>query len=261
MNKNHKFRNFFEKNSENQRKINFLVFHHIEASDAKSAIDLLEFNEVSSHYLIDSKGEIFLLVDDNDIAYHAGISFFSGSESLNKNSIGIELVNSDVENTKFSKIQLDSLLELSKNLISKYKIEQKNIVGHSDIAYYGSDCEEEFTQEIDCLDRKQDPSHMFDWKYMAENGVSIFPAQEYQGNDDILYEIGDKNAEITKIKQKLANFGYKVTFVNDNYDVQMKNLARAFNRRFNPDQYLLNKNVWWNSSSFLLNQLVRRIAG
>ena len=56
--------------------------------------------------------------------------------SLNKDSIGIEIVNQghDINYKKFSKIQLAALVRLSKFLIKKYRINLKNILGHSDIA-------------------------------------------------------------------------------------------------------------------------------
>lgn len=244
--KKYKFSDFFEKNDQNQRNIDFLVFHHIEADSVEVAISLLKEHQVSSHYLIDEDGEVFLLVGDNDIAYHAGVSNFRGVEGLNKNSIGIELLNHDVNHNKFSKVQLDSLVQLSKELMEKYEIKQENIVGHSDIAY----CPKE-----NCLDRKDDPSHMFDWKYMAQNGVGIFPEAAFNGEDEILFEIGDQNDEIAKIKEKLANFGYRLKNIDGEFDIEMKNLCRVFNRRFNPEKSILNKGVWFKSSDFMLGQL------
>ena len=47
--------------------------------------------KVSCHYLIDRKGEILRLVEDNKIAWHAGKSKWKKFINLNKNSIGIEL--------------------------------------------------------------------------------------------------------------------------------------------------------------------------
>ncbi len=249
---NYRFSEFFE---ENQRNIEFLVFHHIEAQDAQEAIDLLKKHQVSSHYLIDDKGQIFLLVNERDIAYHAGVSHFAGFEGLNANSIGIELLNKDVNNHKFNKAQLDSLIKLSQYLIEKYNIEPKHIVGHSDIAYFSQNCDEKFSDQIGCLDRKDDPSHMFDWRYMAQNGVGIFPQEEFIQKDEILFKIGDIGSEICEIKQKLANFGYKIDKIDENFDIEMKNLTRVFNRRFNPRQYLVNPDVWWESSSFLLDKI------
>ena len=56
----------------------------------------------------------------------------------------------------FTKKQIKSLKILSKFLIKKYKINKKNILGHSDIA----------------PDRKKDPGEKFPWKYLAKFKIS-----------------------------------------------------------------------------------------
>ncbi len=52
--------------------------------------------------------------------------------SLNKNSIGIEITNPGHQfgYKQFSKKQINSLINLIKLLIKKYKINKKNIIGH-----------------------------------------------------------------------------------------------------------------------------------
>ena len=49
--------------------------------------------KVSCHFLINRKGKIFKIVDELKIAWHAGKSKWKEKKNLNKNSIGIELVN------------------------------------------------------------------------------------------------------------------------------------------------------------------------
>ena len=111
-------------------------------------------SKVSCHYLIKNNGQIVIMVPDLYEAWHAGISSWKNFRSLNKNSIGIEISNpghnSNYKN--FSKKQIQSLKKLSKLLIKKYKINQNNILGHSDIA----------------PDRKKDPGEKFPWKYLAK---------------------------------------------------------------------------------------------
>jgi N-acetyl-anhydromuramyl-L-alanine amidase AmpD len=48
---------------------------------------------VSSHYTIDNIGVAYCHVDPENIAFHAGKTFFRGMESLNKYFIGIEHIN------------------------------------------------------------------------------------------------------------------------------------------------------------------------
>ena len=120
-------------------------------SDALNRLTSIQ-SEVSCHYLIKNNGEIVIMVPDSYIAWHAGKSSWGNYKSLNKNSIGIEITNPGHEFNykKFSKKQITSLLKLSKFLIKKYKINPKNILGHSDIA----------------PERKKDPGEKFPWKYL-----------------------------------------------------------------------------------------------
>lgn len=227
-----KFSEFFEEIKE-PRKIDFLVLHHVEADSANHAIEQFKQHQVSSHFLIDESGKIFLLVDENNIAYHAGVSYWRGCDGLNKNSIGIEFINSSPFTKKFEETQMQAGVELCRYLISKYNIEQCNVVGHSDIGY---------VKETGLLDRKQDPSHFFDWKFLAQNGVGIFP--------EISGEV--KKVPLKKTKEMLQKFGYKVSNLNDEFDEEMQALARVFNRRFlNQDSV-----IWSDDSQKILTALV-----
>ena len=80
--------------------------------------------KVSSHFLINQNGKVYRLVQDNRIAWHAGKSCWGKYKNLNKNSIGIELVNKGHRfgYTNFKKKQLLSLIKICKKLISKYNI-------------------------------------------------------------------------------------------------------------------------------------------
>ena len=118
--------------------IKFIIFHYTGMKKESSAISRLTEiqSEVSSHYLIKKNGEIVTLVPELYIAWHAGKSSWQNYKLLNKNSIGIEISNSGHQfgYKRFSIKQITSLLRLSKLLIRKYKINPKNILGHSDIA-------------------------------------------------------------------------------------------------------------------------------
>jgi N-acetylmuramoyl-L-alanine amidase len=212
-----RFSRFFEP-QKTFRKIDFLVLHHVEAISADHAIEQFLQHKVSAHFLIDQIGRIFELVDENDIAYHAGVSFWKGCEGLNKNSIGVEFVNSAPFSKKFEDSQMLAGVELCKYLVAKYKLE---VVGHSDVAY---------NKETGFLDRKQDPSHLFNWKFLAENGVGIFP--KFEPDERVIFKLGDRSSEIKSIKQKLKIFGYRVVNLNNEFDLEMQALVRVFNRRF-----------------------------
>ena len=86
---------------------------------------------VSPHYLVDRKGTIFRLVEDKNIAYHAGESKMpDGRNNVNNFSIGIEMMNA--KDDKCTASQYSSLKKLLAYLKGNYAI--KYVLGHSDVA-------------------------------------------------------------------------------------------------------------------------------
>lgn len=77
-------------------KIKYLILHYTGMATGKEALERLCSKEakVSAHYLIEEDGEIFLLVNEEKRAWHAGISKWEDDVGLNDLSIGIEIVNS-----------------------------------------------------------------------------------------------------------------------------------------------------------------------
>lgn len=248
-----KFKEFFDI-VKDPRKIDFLVLHHVEANSVEHAIEQFEEHKVSAHFLIAEDGKIFELVEENNIAYHAGISFWKGVVGLNKCSIGIEFINSAPFEKEFMQQQMQSGLELCKYLIWKYAIENSNIVGHSDIAYYSDQIEDSAKHHL--LDRKQDPSHLFDWKFLAENGVGIYSKNSLEDwEDEMLFVLGNKDSKISQIRKDLAKFGYKISNFSDEFDLEMQHLTRVFNRRFNQSKFNSDADAWYLSSQKILDGL------
>ena len=137
-------------NKRHKSKISLIIIHYTSLINERVAIDHLcnPKNKVSSHYLVSQKGLIYSLVDDKHRAWHAGISEWNDYKDINSISIGIELDFSyDFKNNKFTKEMIFSLKKLINELKIKYKIKNKNILGHSDIAPY----------------RKIDPGNKFPW--------------------------------------------------------------------------------------------------
>ena len=93
--------------------------------------------KVSSHFLINRVGKVYRLVEENRIAWHAGKSSWGKYKNLNKNSIGIELVNLGHQfgYQNFTKKQLTSLLKICLFLIKKYKKLHRSEI---DFAYLGA---------------------------------------------------------------------------------------------------------------------------
>ena len=112
-----------------KKHIRHLIFHYTGMSSESKAIKRLidENSKVSCHYFIKRNGQIILMVPDLYIAWHAGQSNWNKENSLNRNSIGIEISNKGHQfgYQKFSKAQILSLINLCKYLIKKYNIKKK----------------------------------------------------------------------------------------------------------------------------------------
>ena len=209
--------NFYPK----KRKLNqikFIIFHYTGMKKEKDAISRLINikSKVSSHYFIKKNGEILNLVPDLYVAWHAGISSWRNYKSLNKNSIGIEISNSghNFNYANFTKNQIKSVYKLSKHLIKKYNIKNKNILGHSDIA----------------PERKKDPGEKFPWKFLSKKKIGCW----HNLNRNVLlrnrYLIIDKYKK-NKFLKNIHKIGYpKNNLIKKNKYIKI--LSIAFQRRF-----------------------------
>tara|TARA_Y100000590_G_scaffold240770_1_gene270792 strand:+ start:512 stop:1243 length:732 start_codon:yes stop_codon:yes gene_type:complete len=213
----------FSSKKRSEKQIRFIILHYTGMKSEKAAINKLTDiqSQVASHYLITLGGKIINLVPDLYIAWHAGISSWKTLNSLNKNSIGIEITNPGHQfgYKKFSKKQISSLINLSKFLIKKYKINKRNILGHSDIA----------------PDRKKDPGEKFPWEYLAKKNISVWHNLDKQ--------------KLKKLRKKKCNEIMKNLFLNNLFSIgyarTRKNnvkkgqylifVIKAFQRRFRPE--------------------------
>jgi N-acetyl-anhydromuramyl-L-alanine amidase AmpD len=99
--------------------------------DAEGLIREYKSYGVSPHYLIDREGKMYRLVEEKNIAYHAGASQTpDGRSGVNNFSIGIELMNT--KDKSFTGKQYDSLKDLIKYIKGRYKI--KYILGHNQVS-------------------------------------------------------------------------------------------------------------------------------
>ena len=177
---------------------------------------LCDFNSnVSAHYFIKKNGYILNLVPDLYEAWHAGKSRWGNYKSLNKSSIGIEIQNSGHENKyeKFTLNQISSLKKLLKKLIINYKINQKNVLGHSDIA----------------PDRKLDPGEKFPWKSLSKLKLAYWHGLEEKKIKKLRLKKLNKDEE-KKFFESIKKIGYmRIKDLNINHN---KILIKSFQRRF-----------------------------
>ena len=156
--------NFVKKKRLN-RNITAIIIHYTGMQSERESIKRLtsQSKKVSCHYLINRKGTVYQLVKENKVAWHAGKSMWGKYKNLNKNSIGIELVNKGHKfgYQKFTKVQIKKLIQLCKLLKRKYSIKNKFILGHSDIS----------------PSRKIDPGEKFPWAYLSSKGIGNYPVK------------------------------------------------------------------------------------
>jgi len=210
----------FNPKKRTSKQIKFIIFHYTgmkSESDALKRLTEIQ-SEVSCHYLIKNNGEIVKIVPDLYIAWHAGKSSWKNYKSLNQNSIGIEITNPGHEYgyKNFTQKQITTLVKLSKFLIKKYKINPKNILGHSDIAVL----------------RKKDPGEKFPWEYLSKNKIGIWHTLNKQ---DLMK---NRKLKISKIEENiffnnLFKIGYSKEYPKDkDKNKYLRELTKNFQRRF-----------------------------
>lgn len=219
------------------RRVRFLVMHYTALNFQGSVTALSGNGTVSAHYLVPDPTDIsyqkagfhemkvFNLVDENERAWHAGVSAWAGRTNLNDTAIGIEIVNEAKDNNghftfpSYNDIQIDAVKQLALNIIERYPdISPTNIVGHSDISPDG---------------RKSDPGAAFPWKSLYEAGIGAW----YDNKTKEKYTKKYCTALPTKsdILDKLKRYGYDISKANTENGYRM--LLRAFQLHFRQENY------------------------
>ena len=237
-----KIRTDFSQNFSNKirskNKIKYIILHYTGMQSEIESIDRLKNtkSKVSCHYLINRKGQITQMVNDNQVAWHAGKSQWKNLKNLNENSIGIELVNKGHEfgYQNFSSVQITNLINLCKDLKKKYVIKKENFLGHSDIAPL----------------RKLDPGEKFPWKRLSKYKLGCW----YKRRSKKLKLTNNKKIE-SIFFNNLFKIGYRYFKVNK----RSKNdrlIIKSFQQRYLPHKVSgkIDQKTF-EISHFLANQL------
>lgn len=224
----------FDERAGNQ-KPSMIVIHYTGTKTADEArmrfcdgVPSDSIGRISPHYMIGENAEIYMFVDEDKRAWHAGQASWGNCTDINSASIGIEIWNTGHEYNleEFIPSQIDALIGLIKDIRMRWTIPDKNILGHSDVA----------------PGRKLDPGEKFPWDKLANSGIGMMPSSTHPLPSGEGWGEGE-------IFQKLKNYGY--TFTNDK-----KILLSEFRRHFLP--HLLNlKNVTEDdiqAIDYLINQ-------
>lgn len=217
------------------RRVRFLVLHYT-AENFHDSVTSLTGTATSVHYLIPDPSEktytdagyqqlkIFNLVDENERAWHAGVSGWAGRSNLNDTSIGIEIVNLASESNgvftfpPYNSEQIAAVKQLALNIIQRYPdLSPVNVVGHSDIT----------------PGRKSDPGPAFPWQELYKAGIGAWyddaTKQRYQT------QFCKTLPTQAQVIGKLQAWGYDTTAAGTPLGYQ--NLIRAFQLHFRPSGY------------------------
>lgn len=124
----------------------------------------LWLSRLSVHSFISPDGGIIICKDNDHVAYHAGVSKYSGISDLNYHAIGSEVVMEGkntystfldrLENEDWlSEVQYQSLAKVIRSAQLEKGILKENIIGHSD-------CSGKYVRPND---PKHDPGKKFNW--------------------------------------------------------------------------------------------------
>ncbi|MCC9167819.1 N-acetylmuramoyl-L-alanine amidase [Pontibacter harenae] len=140
------------------RKPNYVIIHHTAQNSTEQTLKTFTTprTSVSAHYVIGRDGKVYHMLHDYLRAWHAGAGRWGNATDLNSSSVGIELDNNGSE--PFTDEMITSLIGVLAKLKKEHGIPAANFIGHSDIAPV----------------RKVDPSPLFPWKKLADNGYGLW---------------------------------------------------------------------------------------
>lgn len=226
-------------------RIKSLVLHFTAINYADSVKALVDEGGLSAHYLVPESGDptypdkvpkAIQLVDENQRAWHAGVSYWQGRTGLNDQSIGIEIVNvpdcqwdDDIVLTHaehgsnrlcvfpdYDPKQIEVVIALAKDILKRNPdIEPTAVVGHADIAF----------------DRKNDPGPRFPWYQLYQAGIGAW----YDNDTLTRYwrKFNEQAPSLGLLQAAMRTYGYGVveTGIRDTHTM---NALSAFQMHFMP---------------------------
>jgi N-acetylmuramoyl-L-alanine amidase len=200
--------------------LDILILHYTGMRSAESALVWLTdpASEASAHYLVDEAGRIARLVDESERAWHAGDSSWGGERDVNSRSIGIEIANPghDLGYREFPGAQIDAVIGLCRDILSRHPIPPRRVLAHSDVAPR----------------RKQDPGELFPWARLHAEGIGHWVPPEPVGDGQVLRP-GDGGGAVADLRKRFGQYGYGLD-PGDEFDAATEAVVTAFQRHFRP---------------------------
>ena len=183
-----------------KRPLSLIVLHYTGMETGAAALARMCDPEaaVSAHYMVEEDGTVCRLVDEDQRAWHAGVSYWRGERDVNSASIGVEIVNGghDFGLPDFPGDQIGAVSALVREIMARHDIPAAAVIGHSDVA----------------PGRKTDPGEKFPWAALAQAGAAMaLPDEAVEGEPEAL----------------LARIGYSL-------EPGLDAVVEAFQRRWRP---------------------------
>lgn len=203
-----------------------------------SAINTLQYNGTSVHYIIDKepndkKEQQYQYHNDLESkAFYAGNSSWQGQTGVNGFGIGIMLINN--AKSAFTESQINKVIELLKDIKVRYP-DLKDIVGLGEVA-----------------ERHVAPGKFFPWKQLADAGFGKFIDTTEEQRKEILIKQGDEGEKVSHVQAQLKDHGYGIEADGKCGD-KTTTWFEKFNARYVPEQSPPNE--WSEASQFVLDAL------
>ncbi|MGQ3076491.1 MULTISPECIES: N-acetylmuramoyl-L-alanine amidase [Rhizobium/Agrobacterium group] len=173
-------------------------------------------SQVSSHYLVHEDGRVVQMVPEERRAWHAGKSIWGGETDINSRSIGIEIANAGHPGglPDFPEKQLESVIELCLECVSRHGIAPERVLAHSDVAPI----------------RKVDPGENFPWNRLHTAGVGHWVEPSVIGGGRF-FQRGDRGQPVEALQSMLSLYGYGIE-ISGEFCAQTEGVVAAFQRHF-----------------------------
>lgn len=193
--------------------VDMLVLHYTGMQSRDAALERMgdPTAKVSAHYCVDEDGTVYRLVAETARAWHAGVAHWRGHTDVNGRSVGVEIVNPGHEfgYRPFPPAQMEAVAVLCTEILARWPIPPRNVVGHADVA----------------PERKEDPGELFDWPMLAARGIGLYP--------ETGAATGSSKDDIAALQKNLRRYGYGID-VTGQADSRTAAVVTAFQRHFRP---------------------------